>query len=90
MNFVVQGLPSGIGVLGGETRGGKRQALEGKGALVFIVLKFYPGDTFSFHQPCNLCFVIIAGDNKFCCVLNLKVETLPVLTFRFSFDLADH
>lgn len=56
MNFVIPGLPGGIGVLGGETRGGKRQALEGKGALVFIVLKFCPGilSVFISHATCFL------------------------------------
>ena len=34
-------------------------------------------------------FVIIAGDNKFCSVSNFKVETLPVLTFRFIFLVID-
>ena len=49
VNFAVSGLPSGIGVFGGETRGGKWQALEGKG-VSNVFFYFCPEDnTFISH-----------------------------------------
>ncbi|TKY51411.1 G-box-binding factor 4 [Spatholobus suberectus] len=57
-----------------------------KEKVLSCVLNFCPDN--AFISPATrqfrllFFFVIIAGDNKFCFVLNLKVDTLPVLIFH--------